>query len=256
MSSKRRVGCVVLLLLISLCAGCGERPPSLLLFCGAGIRPPVDEAAKLFGQEHGVTIECDYAGSETLLSRIKLSGRGDLYMPGDVHYVDLAHDAGLLDRSETVCYFVPVVMVQKGNPKQIQSLADLTAEGIELGLGDPRSCAIGRKSAKLFEKNGITAEAIDQRVVFRSGTVNELGIHVEAGTIDAAIVWDAEAEKYADSTDVVAIPTADNVISTVAVGVLTSSEQPELADKFVEFITSDRAIEIFNKHHYTTTRPE
>ena len=59
----------------------------LLLYCGADIRPPVQEIAEAFESEHGIKIVTDYAGSEVLLSKIKLARRGDLYMPGDKHYV-------------------------------------------------------------------------------------------------------------------------------------------------------------------------
>ena len=235
-------------------SGCGQsQQAELLLYCGAGIRPPVDEIAKEFQRRWGVPVHCDYMGSELLLGRIKLSGQGDLYMPGDVHYVDQAAKEGLIASKKTVCYFVPVILVRKGNPKSIKTLADLTRPGVKVGLGDAKACAIGRKSSKIFAKNKIAEE--DVKVEFRSLTVNELGNHVKLGMIDAAIVWDALAAYTADQTEAVAIPPAENVISTVAVGVLSSSEHPELARKFVDFVTSQTGQEIFRKHHYTTHAP-
>ena len=239
--------------------GCGEKSGDenrLLLYCGAGLRPPVAEAVQAFNREHGAVVECDYAGSEVLISRIKLTGRGDLYMPGDVHYVELAEKEGLTTSIHTVCYFVPVILVRKGNPKGIRTLRDLVRPDVTLGLGDPKACAIGRKAARIFAKNNIGEDEIEPRVVFRSLTVNELGIHVDVGKIDAAIVWDAVAAQYADSTDVVPIPREENVISTVAIGVLSFSEQPELVQKFVEFVTSEQGKATFKKHHYATELPE
>jgi len=238
--------------------GCGEKSVErarLLLYCGAGIREPVAEMAEEFGQEHGVVIECDYAGSEVLLSRIKLSSRGDLYMPGDVHYVDLARKEGLIASSRTACYFVPVILVRKGNPKQIRTLRDFLRPDVTLGLGDPEACAIGRKSVRIFAKNGLNESDIEERVAFRSLTVNELGLHVVVGKIDATIVWDATAAQYADSAEVVAIPHQQNIISTVPVAVLSFSEHKALAEKFAEFVTSERGVQLFKKHHYTTELP-
>lgn len=236
--------------------GCGSKEPKLLLYCGAGIRPPVAEAAEAFRLMHGISIECDYAGSETLESRIKLSRRGDLYMPGDVFYVDRAQQEGLVASSKTVCYFIPVILVQKDNPQNIQSLTDLTRPGVKVGLGDPEACAIGRKSSEIFQKNNISEEEVNRNVVYRSPTVNLLGDQVKLGHIDAAIVWDAVAAYFAGKTEIVPIPPEQNVISTVAIGVLTSCEHPELAQEFVDFITSDQTVEIFRKHHYATTLPE
>lgn len=226
--------------------------PRLLLYCGAGIRPAADEIVKAFELAHGVTIECDYDGSERLLARTKLSGLGDVYMPGDVHYVEQASEQGLVTAHKNACFFIPVILVQKGNPKKIQSLVDLTRPGLDVGLGNPDVCAIGRKSLKLFQKNGIAPDDVQKNLRFQALTVNDLGNHIKLKQLDAVIVWDAMAAYFAADADVVEIPREKNVISTVAAGVLKSSECPELATKLVEFIASDEGKAIFQKHHYTT----
>ena len=84
-------------------------------------------------------ITCDYRGSEVLLSSVKLTGRGDLYMPGDVHYVELADEEGLVASQKTVCYFVPVILVRKGNPKNIRDWDDLLQPGIVVVTPSPLS---------------------------------------------------------------------------------------------------------------------
>ena len=230
--------------------------PRLLLYCGAGIRPAADEIVKAFEQAQGVTVECDYDGSERLLARMKLSAVGDVYMPGDVQYVQQAAEQGLVTSHKNACYFIPVILVQKGNPKKIQSLADLTRPGIDVGLGNPEVCAVGHKSLKLFEKNAIAMEDVQKNVRFQALTVNDLGNHIKLGQLDAVIVWDAMAAYFADSGEVVEIPPDKNVVSTVAAGVLKSSQRPELASKLVEFIASEEGRAIFRKHHYTTELPE
>ena len=261
-SPKRPIGWVGVFCLAALLPssfGCHADAPQqakLLLYCGAGIRPAAAELAEEFGRQYGVAIECDYAGSEVLMARIKLTGRGDLYMPGYVYYVEQAEKEGLVASKKTVCYFVPGILVQKGNPKQISSLADLRRPGIKVGLGDPKACAIGRKSSLIFTKNNIPEEEVDRNVVFRSLTVNELGNQIKLGTVDAVIVWDAVAAYFADCGEVVRIPAEQNVISTVAVGVLKSSTDPELAAAFADFAASQQGKGIFDKHHFTTALPD
>ena len=235
------------------CFGCDNSPSKLTLFCGAGIRPAAAELVEEFNSQSDKQIECDFAGSELLLSRIKLSGQGDLYMPGDVHYVEQAESEGLIASYETACYFIPVILVQEGNPKNIQTLADLARSDVKLGLGDPKACAIGRKASRIFMKNNIDEDALD--VVFRSLTVAELGTNVTLGSLDAAIVWDATAAYFSADTEVVGIPPPDNVISTVPIAVLKSSQDRATAARFVEFVTSPAGQKIFEKHHYTTKPP-
>ena len=252
-----------LLSVVMLC-GCKSRKTEeldseakeLLLYCGAGIRPPVDELVETFEREHGVKIAIDYAGSEVLLSKIKLSHRGDLYMPGDKYYVDLAAENGLILYQKSVCHFVPTILVQKGNRKNILGLDDLLKPGVKLGLGDEKACAIGRKVKKIFAKNTIAWTDVEKNLKFQSLTVNELGMQIQAKALDAVIVWDAIAKYYSEYGDEIPIPAEKNVISTVDIGVLKFTKNTELADKFVEFVASASGRDIFRKHNYSVDPPK
>lgn len=230
--------------------------PTMMLHCGAGIRPPADELVAVFGEKHGVQIECNYGGSEILMTTIREHEEGDLYMPGDISYVDRAEEQGIVVDREQVCYFVPVILVKAGNPKNIQGLRDFLRDDVQLALGNPEACAIGRKTKKIFEKNGLDQKTIAENRRMESLTVNELGIAVGESNLDAAIVWDAVAESFEDKCDIVPIPQDENIISTIPIASLVFAEQPELAKKFVEFAASDEGRAIFEKHHYTTSLEE
>jgi len=227
----------------------------LLLYCGAGIRPPAAQMAEAFEREHGVKVVVDYAGSEVLMSKIKLTRKGDLYMPGDKHYVDQAAQEGMILSQQSVCYFVPTILTQKGNPKNIRGLQDLVEAGLKLGLGDGKACAIGRKTKQIFAKNDIAWEDVEKNLVFQSLTVNELGMQIQAGSLDAVIVWDAIAKYYRDDGTEVPIPVENNVISTVDIGVLSFTENRSLAEKFLQFAASLRGRDIFVEHNYTVDAP-
>ncbi|MCP4609041.1 MAG: extracellular solute-binding protein [Planctomycetes bacterium] len=231
-------------------------PKELLLYCGAGIRPPADELVETFGREHGVNIALDYAGSEVLLSKIKLIQQGDLYMPGDKHYVEQAARADMILSQRSVCYWVPTILVRKGNPKNIRGLNDLLKPGMKLGLGDPYACAIGRTSKKILEKNNIEWEDIEENLAFPSLTVNELGMQIQAQSLDAVIVWDATAKYYSKHGQEIPIAIENNVISTVDIGILKFTKHQELAEKFVDFVTSEKGKAILKKHQYSTRPPE
>jgi molybdate transport system substrate-binding protein len=227
----------------------------LLLYCGAGIRPPVQQIAEEFQREHDMKVVTDYAGSEVLLSKIKLARRGDLYMPGDKSYIEQAEQQGMILSQQSVCYFVPTILVKKGNPKNIHSLRDLLADGVKLGIGDPKACAIGRKTKQIFAKNNIPWQDVEKNVSFQSLTVNELGMQIQAGSLDAVIVWDAIARYYSEYGTELAIPVEENVISSVNIGILTFTKNRSLAEQFVKFIVSARGQSIFKQHNYRTEPP-
>ena len=242
--------------------GCQKDQPEngpqkeLLLYCGAGIRPPVAEICDQFTKQTGIKIAVDYSGSEVLLSKIKLTQKGDLYMPGDKHYTDQAEENGFVLQQRQVCYFVPTILVKKNNPKNIRSLEDLLQNGLRLGLGDSKACAIGRKTKKILEKNNIAWADIEKNVKFLSQTVNELGMQIQAGSLDAVIVWNAVAKYYTKYGDTIAITPEKNIISTIPIGLLKFTENKDAAQKFMDFVTSRNAMQIFAKYNYTINRPQ
>jgi molybdate transport system substrate-binding protein len=245
------------------CAPLGEDVPnrarrSLLVYCGAGLRRPMDEIGKRFKGETGVEVRYNYTGSPCLLAQIILYKKGDLYMPGEEYYMDQAVKRGFIAEHKVVAYFVPVIMVQKGNPRGVRKLTDLLKPGLKVGLGDPKSCALGSVTKKVLEKNGLWDRLERSRnLTFLASTAPELGNHIKFGTLDAAINWDAVASWYEDRADVVPIPAQQNVVSACPIGVLklAKSQQPELARQFLEFVATEGQ-EIFRKHHYTVDPKE
>ncbi len=234
-------------------------PVELILYCGAGIRNGAEPLIRAFERKYAGTIRLrvTYAGSGRLLGQISAVRRGDLYMPGAELYVKLAVEKGLAfpETRRIVAWFVPVIFVTKGNPRHIQSLRDLARPGLRLGLGDPRSCAIGRRTRKIFLKNHIPLERVAANVVFRSATVNELPLAVQMGSIDAAIVWDANARQFQAHGDTIPIPPEQNLISAIPIVVLRCSEHPEAARKFAEFAVSAKARRLLTAAGYTVNPP-
>ena len=248
----------MILLMILVCSvitpGCiddtqEQTPESLLVYCGAGMRKPMDEIGSLFEEECGVSVNYNYAGSNTLLAQMELTQRGDVYMPGATYYFDCARDKGLTDYEQLIAYHVPVIAVPGGNPANITSLDDLTKPEVEVILGDPKAAAIGKLGDKILEKNGIY-DVVDSNVIARGATVNELIIYISMKQADASIIWE-DLVVYSDKMEVVAIPVGQNIIKIVPIGTLTASEQNVTATKFVDFVASPEGKAIFEKHGFT-----
>ncbi len=235
--------------------GCsGPDEDALVLYAGAGLSKAVDAAIAEFEKVHGIKVVVDYAGSQTILTSAQEKKIGDLFMPGDVWYVDELHrQSGLIGEKTAVAYFVPVILVRKDNTKTIDTLADMFADGVTVALGDPDACQIGRLSTTLLAKNGL--DRANLKAPMESLTVNELGVWVETRKVDAAVVWDAVAVNYADSCRTVTIPKDKNIISNVVVGLMTTSKQPDKARKFIAFLTSEAGQKILNTHGLQTEAP-
>ena len=227
---------------------------SVTVYAGAGLRPAVDELTEAFEAETGIEVVADYAGSGMQITRVREDKSADLFMPGDVYYVDRLQElSGKVVSRTDVSWFVPVVIVKKGNPRKITTLADFYRDDVTVALGNPRACQVGRISAKILEKNGHRRE--DLGTIKESLTVNDLGVWVKMGDVDASIVWDAVAANFADAVDVIAIPKEKNVISHVVVGLLSTSQHPDQAQAFIDFITSEAGRAILRKRGYRVDAP-
>jgi molybdate transport system substrate-binding protein len=231
--------------------------PDLVLYCGAGIRPAAAALIEAFEKRHSIKVSATYAGSGRLLGQVASSRRGDLFMPGSGFYVQKAieQDLAVAETKRIAAYFVPVIFVRKSNPLGVKSLADFAKMKLRVGLGDERAVAVGRRSRQLFERNGVAYDDVLANVVYRSGTVNELGVAIQMKTVDATIVWDANARQFEADGDVVEIPPTENIVSTIPIVALSFSRFPEESKRFIEFVTSEDGRAILRKHRYTVDPP-
>lgn len=252
-SSLRRaailVGCAAATILAPPDAYAGEEP--LFIYCCAGFRPPIEEAARIFSESRQVRVEVTYAGSGCLIAQAELAGRGDLFIPGEEHYIVQAQERGLVGEVSRIAYLRPVIAVRKGNPLGIHGLADLARPSIRLGLGDPKSVAVGLAAERWLEAalSEQTIAAVHANTITRAINVNELGNQIVLGGLDAAIVWDVTVHLFPELEAIVPADSRDH--RTVITGsVLEMSTQPDLADAFLEFLTGDGGSAILVSHGY------
>lgn len=235
--------------------GIGLRLPAarasepLVVHAGAGIRPPLDQLGELFEQRTGTRVDFNYKGSGCLLADITFSHKGDVYIPGELFYLEQARERGFIEDSRVVTAMSTVLIVRQDGPQDVHELADLALPGLRVGLADPEAVAIGRAGAQALERCGVL-DAVQANKAMDALTVVELGIGVKLGHLDAAIVWDATAHLFRDSVREVEIPAECRVDSPVPAGVLSFSTQPAQAQLFVEFLASEEAVAVFLAHGY------
>jgi len=233
-----------------------KEPKELFIYCGAAINPPMQEMGKEFEKRYSAKVEYTFAGSPCLLSQITFTKKGDLYMPGEQWYMDQAIKKGYIERWANVALFVPVIAVQKGNPKKIQSLLDLQREDLRIGLGNKESCAIGHISDEIFKKaekilnvKGFT-DNIWKNAKYMAMQEPELGNTIKLKHLDATIIWSTTASRIKDSIDIIPIDPRYRIDAPIPLGVLKFSKNKTLANKFLDFVLSPEGKAIFEKHGF------
>ena len=240
---------------VSVSSSLPDEHGSLLVLCAAGMRLPVETMAREFEKKTGTKVSLSFDGSNRLLGQIKLTGKGDVYVAGDAEYVDMAAKEGLVANRSVICHFVPVILVQKNNPKQVKSLADLAKAGTRIGQGDEKAAAVGRIMPQLLELNGVDTAAWKSNVVMITPTVTELGIGIKLGTVDAVVVWDGVAAAYTDVGEIIRLEPAKNVYPAVEAAVLKMATNQRGAEAFLAFMASEDGKRILKASGYTLEKP-
>jgi molybdenum ABC transporter molybdate-binding protein len=208
----------------------------LVVYCAAGIKEPIEAAAKQYEKTYGMPVHLQYGGSQTLLANMEVSHLGDLYVPADDYYIQLAREKKLVAEAIPLATMTPVIAVPKGNPKKIASLDDLLTGNLRISQANPDAAAVGKLTRDALQANG-QWDALKKRTLVFKLTVNDVANDVKVGATDAGIVWDATVRQMT-GLEAIAVPELAGKKAHMAAGVLTSSTQPTAALRFARYLAA------------------
>ncbi|UCC68416.1 MAG: molybdate ABC transporter substrate-binding protein [Armatimonadota bacterium] len=230
----------------------------LIAFVGAASKPPTTEAKEAFEQATpNIVVDISFGGSGTLLNQMTLEETGDIYMPGSNDYMDKAEEknAVAVETRKIVAYLIPMICVQHGNPKNIQSLKDLARPGVTVGLAKAGAVCLGDVADGVLRGAGLEEE-VKKNVITYAGSCDQTQQLVQLGEVDAVIGWDAFKHWAPDEIDVVPIAREHLQVRNIPAAISTYAEHREAAQQFIDFLTSKEGKEIFSKHGYSVTPPQ
>ncbi len=245
-------------ILLIAAGGCAEEDQkTITAFCGSASKPAMEEAAQAFTETTGIKVYLNFSGSGIMLSQMKISKSGDLYMPASPDYMLKAERDGVVEPESVriISYLVPAILVQAGNPKNIQTLSDLAGPGIEVAIGNPEVVSIGRYAVEILVHNDLIAE-LEPNIVTHAENVAKLISLIALKSVDAALGWRVGAG-WNDTIDVVYLePEQIPRLSYIPGAISTYTEDRESAQQFLDFLVSPQGQEIFGKWGYITTESE
>lgn len=234
--------------------GISGQNKTITVLAGAGFVKVTNELKAEFEKENpGVTVNVKNGGSGELFGILETQKNADIFLPADYKYMQDAVDKGYIKNNtvKNITKNIPVIAVQKGNPKNITSLQDLANPGVRVALGDPNGPAIGKTSEKLLNKSGIN-ESVQNNVVVKTTTVNQLLTYLVTEQVDAVIIWEDMGtwSEGQGKIDIIQIPQNETIISTVPIAVTVYTQESGLAQKFEEFVTGPKGMAIWEKWGY------
>lgn len=246
------------LIAISLVGYGKEAPTTITVFCGAATKPAMEEAAETFGAKTGIQVYLNFGGSGAVLSQMKLSRSGDLFIPGSPDYMEKAKREALVfpETEKIVAYLIPAVLVQHGNPKNIRVLSDLAGPGIEVGIGNPEAVCVGLYAIEILKYNGLLKE-VGKNIVTYAESCSKTASLVALKSVDAVLGWRVFSKWHPDSIDVVCLePDQIPRLAYVPGAVSTFTKDRRSAQAFLEFLVSPEGQKIFAEWGYITTETQ
>ena len=262
MKVRNFLRCAITSLVIAglLSGGCARDSDkeTLKAFCGAASKPAMDECAEAFKEKTGIKVELQFSGSGAMLSKLKMSKRGDVYIPGSPDYMVKAEREGVVEPKSVkiVAYLVPSILVQKGNPKRIRCLHDLTNPGIRVGIGNPKAVCVGLYAVEVLEKAGLLDE-VGRNIVVHAESCSKTAALLVMKKVDAILGWRVFSKWNPETIEAVPLDVGQIArLSYIPAGVCTVSKKPKHAQMFIEFLTSPEGQQIFAKWGYISSEQE
>jgi molybdate transport system substrate-binding protein len=216
-------------------AGRTSQPP-LLVYCAGGLKEPLEAIRADYQRDTGQSLQLQYGGSNTLLTNLGITHQGDVFLPADESYIDLAVRDGLVRRTVPIVGMRPIVAVRKGNPLGIHALDDLVFGRARISMTEPDAAATGKLVRDALTKSGHW-EAFRQHVTVFKPTVNDVASDLKLGAVDAAVIWDAMLVAYPDF-EKVSLAELSATQARVVAGVATASARPEAALEFIHYLAA------------------
>lgn len=214
-----------------------------------------DELIPMFEEANpGIKVEATYDSSGKLQTQIEEGLDADVFMSAAMKQMNALKDENMVDADSIVELLENkiVLIVPEGVEAKVTSFDDiLNADTI--AVGDPESVPAGQ-----YAKEALTSLGTWDEVEAKStkGTnVTEVLNWVAEGSADAGIVYATDAATT-EKVKVIAEAPEGSLSAKVIypVGIVSASTKKEAAQKFVDFLQSEEAIQVFESYGFSENK--
>lgn len=246
------LGCLALLL-IPVIAPADE----ITVFAGSASQPPLEELAATWQQQTGNRVILHFGGSGTMLNQIRLTGAGDIYIPGSPDFLSKAQRFQLLDAdAKILAYLLPAIIVPKGNPAKISGLNDLARPGLRVGMADPEGVCVGLYGVELLAFNHLL-EKVRPNLVGMVESCAKAAAMIPLGQVDAVLGWREFGNWNPAASEVILLqPAQIPRIAYIPAAVIRTSTRKRAAGDFLRFLTGPEGAAVFARWGYITDEAE
>lgn len=227
----------------------------LTVFAAASLSDALQEIATGYEAASGDTVRFNLGGSGTLARQIKEGAPADVFFSADELKMDDLAAAGLIV-PETRCTLLSntlVIVVAADGGANVAQPADLQNSVVRrIALGEPRTVPAGIYAREYLQKAGLW-EAVSTKVIPLENVRAALAA-VESGNADAGIVYRTDALISKRVRIAFEVPVDDGPGIAYPVAVMRDAVHAEAAARFVAYLQSTEAMDVFRKAGFLPAR--
>ncbi len=203
-----------------------------------------DVAAAFEDAEPGVVVELNLAGSSSLREQILQGAPADVVATANSTVMDQLVDAGAVEGPERFATNVLEIVVPEGNPAGVTSLDDFADDDLLVGL-----CAAAVPCGE-FARRVLSLAGVEPSLDTNEPDVRALLTKIEAGELDAAIVYTTDVRAAGSGVEGIEIPDMQNVVADYPISVVVESGERSAAAAFVDFVLGTEGQAILRSHGF------
>ena len=219
----------------------------ITVFAAASLTDAFTELGTTFESENpDASVEFNFGASSALREQILAGAPADVFASANTSNMDQVVDGGAASDPEDFVTNLLEIAVPAGNEAAVTGLDDFANPDLLIGL-----CAEEVPCGE-FGREALANAGVTPSIDTNEPDVRSLLTKVEAGDLDAGIVYVTDVLAAGDTVEGVEIPADDNVVATYPIAALTDAANAEVADAFVEFVLSDEGQQILDSYGFDT----
>jgi len=217
----------------------------ITVFAAASLTDAFTDLGTTFESENpDVSVEFNFGASSALREQILAGAPADVFASANTSNMDQVVEAGAATDPEDFVTNQLQIAVPAGNEAGVAGLDDFANPDLLIGL-----CAEGVPCGE-FGREALASAGVTPSVDTNEPDVRSLLTKVEAGDLDAGIVYVTDVLAAGDAVEGIDIPADENVIATYPIAALGDTANAEVADAFVAFVLSGEGQAILDSYGF------
>ena len=212
----------------------GQVKGTVIVFAATSLTDAFNKIGSQWEQAHpGTTVKFNYNGSSSLATSIKQGAPADVFASADTTNMDTVTNASdAVGKPKVFAKNKLEIMVAKGNPMHITSVAALANPSVKVVLCAP-SVPCGMYANEVFSKAGVTVRPVSQET-----NVGGVVTKVTLGEADAGMVYETDVKANQSDATGVPIPSNQNVVADYPMVELKGAPNSSAAKSFMDYVNS------------------